>query len=168
MDGNTDYESELEKYNDNLEEAIEAVCPIKGGGDEKRQFFIESICGCSGIGFDVEKFAREEKPDSENLEQSFDSQIPKIPSSQTQRYLEDEEYEENFDSQKKGLIMQTRREDGKGIHYVSRSIAQNMDYSDYDPNQSYPNDDQMMESGEMFLHNYFQINIGDSKLPFSS
>jgi len=85
LESNTDYEHELEKYHENFEEAIESVCPVKGGGDDKRQFFIEGICGCSGIGFDVDKFNREEKPDLENLEHSFDSQIPKIPNSSTEQ-----------------------------------------------------------------------------------
>ena len=39
----------------NFEQALDTICPIKGGGDDKRRFFIEGICECVGVGFDVDK-----------------------------------------------------------------------------------------------------------------
>lgn len=160
IESNTDYENELEKYNQNFEDAIDSVCPVKGGGDDKRQFFIEGICGCSGIGFNVDKFhTKGEKADFENLDHSFDSQIPKIPSSYA-----DDDFSKAFDGTKKGLLMQTQREDGKGSHFVSKSIADMINnplYADYDPNKEYGTEDN--ENVELFNVESYEINIGDSK-----
>jgi hypothetical protein len=74
MDGTTDYEEELEKYSDNFEKAMDTICPVKGGGEDKRKFFIEGICECIGVGFDIDRFNQEEndKIDPQNWDISFE------------------------------------------------------------------------------------------------
>jgi hypothetical protein len=108
MDSNTDYEEELEKYNENFEKALDTICPIKGGGDDKRRFFIEGICECVGVGFDLERY--NQKGEGENgdpLELSFEMK----QRAQKAGYFDDGE--------SKGVISKSQRQDGKGIHVVS-------------------------------------------------
>jgi hypothetical protein len=110
MDSNTDYEEELEKYNENFEKALDTICPIKGGGDDKRRFFIEGICECVGVGFDLDKYSQKEYT---NILQKADLSF------ETQNYGQGQE-ETSFDGkQGKGVISKSQRQDGKGIHVVS-------------------------------------------------
>ena len=53
---------------------MDTICPVKGGGEDKRKFFIEGICECIGVGFDIDRFNQEEndKIDPQNWDISFD------------------------------------------------------------------------------------------------
>lgn len=118
-ESSVDYEKLIEKYSENFDKALDAICPVKGGGDDKRKFFIEGICECVGVGFDIDRFHQEEsdKIDPKKWDLSFE----RYESQQEKSDFIDEN--EDMEAQAKGVISKSQRQDGKGIHVVSQSIA---------------------------------------------
>lgn len=175
MDGNTDYEEELEKYNENFEKALDTICPIKGGGDEKRRFFIEGICECVGVGFDLDRYNKKEGDlniDHLNADLSFETQR------RSKKWQQGEGQGDEFESSKqgKGVISKSQRQDGKGIHVVSQSIAgtnPNGEKVDQDGEVVYNMGEgerssssiENMDPEEPFLIDCYDININGGKKP---
>lgn len=138
--------------NENFQKALDTVCPIKGGGDDKRRFFIEGICECVGVGFDVERFNQREEFESDLLEPSFEMQKNQKGNGS-----------DLSGEQGKGVISKSQRHDGKGIHVVSQSIAetnQNRQFYDQNEEDFYQDDtNSNVDDEEPFLIQCYDIDI---------